>query len=206
TLALAAGRALAAGWSLRVEGAVQQFPRTADGRAQVRTGCRSGGAGIPARGNEDPAATGHRQLPGRLRCVSEPAASDVGVSASRMPVSLVLGSGGARGYAHIGVIEELVAHGFDIRAIAGSSMGELIGGMHAAGKLDSYRDWVLPLARMAILRVSDVTFRGGGFMKDYRVIHAMHQMVGNVLIEDEPIAYTAVAVDFDAKREVWFSR
>ena len=138
--------------------------------------------------------------------MSDPAASDVGVSAARMPVSLVLGSGGARGYAHIGVIEELVAHGFDIRAIAGSSMGALIGGMYAAGKLDSYRDWVLPLARMDILRLLDVTFRGGGFIKGNRIIHAMQEMVGDVLIEDLPIAYTAVAVDLDAQREVWFSR
>ena len=59
-------------------------------------------------------------------------------------VSLVLGSGGARGYAHIGVIEELLAQGYDIRSVAGSSMGALIGGEDAAGKLDAHRDWAVP--------------------------------------------------------------
>ena len=66
-------------------------------------------------------------------------------------VSLVLGSGGARGYAHIGAIEELLAQGFDIRSVAGSSMGALIGGVYAAGKLDAYRDWARPLQRFDVL-------------------------------------------------------
>lgn len=83
-----------------------------------------------------------------------------GPSASR--ISLVLGSGGARGYAHIGVIEELHAQGFSIGSIAGSSMGALVGGMYAAGKLDAYRDYVRPLQRLDVLRLIDWTFRGGG--------------------------------------------
>ncbi|HMM66715.1 MAG TPA: patatin-like phospholipase family protein [Dokdonella sp.] len=123
----------------------------------------------------------------------------------KTPISLVLGSGGARGYAHIGVIEELLAQGFDIRSIAGSSMGALVGGVYAAGKLDNYRDWVLPLARLDVLRLLDVTFRGGGFIKGDRIIGAMREHVGDVRIEDLPISYTAVAVDLDAQREVWFS-
>ena len=64
-----------------------------------------------------------------------------------LSISLVLGSGGARGYAHVGVIEELEAHGFSIRSIAGSSMGALVGGVYAAGKLQAYSDWVRPLQR-----------------------------------------------------------
>jgi NTE family protein len=123
-----------------------------------------------------------------------------------MPVSLVLGSGGARGYAHIGVIEELIAHGFEIRSISGSSMGALVGGVYAAGKLDNYRDWVLPLARMDVLRLLDLTFRGGGFIKGDRIINVLRDLVGDILIEELPISYTAVAVDLDAQREVWFSR
>lgn len=126
-------------------------------------------------------------------------------SAAKRPISLVLGSGGARGYAHIGVIEELVAQGYDIRSIAGSSMGALVGGVYAAGKLDNYRDWVLPLARMDVLRLLDITFRGGGFIKGNRIINALRQHVGDVAIEDLPLSYTAVAVDLDAQREVWFS-
>ena len=126
-------------------------------------------------------------------------------STPKTPISLVLGSGGARGYAHIGVIEELIAQGFDIRSIAGSSMGALVGGVYAAGKLDSYRDWVLPLARLDVLRLLDITFRGGGFIKGDRIIKALSEHVGDVAIEDLPISYTAVAVDLDAHREVWFS-
>lgn len=127
-------------------------------------------------------------------------------TARKIPISLVLGSGGARGYAHIGVIEELIAQGFDIRSIAGSSMGALVGGVYAAGKLTAYRDWVLTLARFDVLKLLDITVSGGGFIKGNRIISAMREHVGEVNIEDLPISYTAVAVDLDAHREVWFSQ
>lgn len=120
-------------------------------------------------------------------------------------VSLVLGSGGARGYAHIGVIEELLVHGYDIRCIAGSSMGALVGGVYAAGKLDEYRDWVLSLQRFDVLRMLDWTFRGGGLIKGDRIIDKVRELIGDVRIEDLPLSYTAVAVDLLAQREVWFS-
>jgi len=121
-------------------------------------------------------------------------------------VSLVLGSGGARGYAHIGAIEELVAQGFDIRSVAGSSMGALVGGVYAAGKLDAYRDWVTPLQRFDVLRLLDWTFSGGGLIKGDRIIDKLRDLIGEVKIEDLPISYTAVAVDLLAQREIWFSR
>jgi NTE family protein len=121
-------------------------------------------------------------------------------------VSLVLGSGGARGYAHIGAIEELLAQGFDIRCIAGSSMGALIGGVYAAGKLDAYRDWAMALQRFDVLRLLDWTFTGGGLIKGDRIIHKLKDLIGEVNIEDLPLSYTAVAVDLMAQREVWFSR
>ncbi len=121
-------------------------------------------------------------------------------------ISLVLGSGGARGYAHIGVIGELEAQGYQIASIAGSSMGALIGGIHAAGKLDDYRDWVLPLERMDVFKLLDWTLSGGGFIKGNRIIGALRELVGDTDIEELPIPYTAVAVDLDAQREVWFSR
>ena len=121
-------------------------------------------------------------------------------------VSLVLGSGGARGYAHIGAIEELVAQGFAIRSVAGASMGALVGGVYAAGKLGAYRDWVEPLQRFDVLRMLDWTFSGGGLIKGDRIIDKLRELIGDVRIEDLPIAYTAVAVDMLAQREVWFSR
>ncbi|WP_257385331.1 patatin-like phospholipase family protein [Tahibacter caeni] len=124
----------------------------------------------------------------------------------RGAISLVLGSGGARGYAHIGVIEELRAHGYEIRSVAGSSMGALVGGVYAAGKLSEYRDWAVGLKTFDVLRLVDWSWRGGGLIKGQRVIGALRDLVGEMNIEDLPISYTAVAVDIDAQREVWFSR
>jgi NTE family protein len=120
-------------------------------------------------------------------------------------ISLVLGSGGARGYAHIGVIEELREQGYDIRSIAGASMGALVGGIYAAGKLTEYRDWVRALQRLDVLRMLDWTFRGG-LIKGDRIVEKLRVLIGDVRIEDLPISYTAVAVDLMASREVWFSR
>jgi NTE family protein len=120
-------------------------------------------------------------------------------------ISLVLGSGGARGYAHIGAIEELLAQGYDIRSVSGCSMGALIGGIYAAGKLDVYRDWVKVLQRFDVLRLLDWTFRGG-LIKGDRITAKLRDLIGDVNIEDLPISYTAVAVDLMAQREVWFSR
>ena len=121
-------------------------------------------------------------------------------------ISLVLGSGGARGYAHVGVLEELQAQGFSIGSIAGSSMGALVGGMYAAGKLQAFRDFVNPLQRLDVLRLVDWTFRGGGIIKGDRIGQVLRELLGDLLIEQLPLPYTAVAVDLDAQREVWFSR
>jgi NTE family protein len=121
-------------------------------------------------------------------------------------VALALGSGGAKGLAHIGVIEELEAQGYRIAAIAGSSMGALVGGIHAAGKLDVYRDWVCALAKFDVLKLVDWTFSGGGLIKGEKIIGTLRELVGDVLIEDLPLAFTAVAVDIDREREVWLSR
>ena len=133
-------------------------------------------------------------------------ADDAPVAPVAPSISLVLGSGGARGYAHIGVIEELEAQGYAIRSIAGSSMGALVGGIHAAGKLGVFSDWVRPMQRMDVLRLLDWTLFGGGFIKGDRIIGVLRELIGDAEIEDLPIPYTAVAVDLDVQREVWFSR
>ncbi|HMM56049.1 MAG: serine protease [Xanthomonadales bacterium PRO7] len=126
------------------------------------------------------------------------------MNANAKTVSLVLGSGGARGYAHIGVIEELLAQGFEIRSVAGASMGALVGGIYTAGKLDAYRDWTLTLQKFDVLRLLDWTFRGG-LIKGDRIIGRLRELIGDVLIENLPIPYTAVAVDILAQREIWFT-
>ncbi len=124
----------------------------------------------------------------------------------RPTLALALGAGGAKGLAHIGVIEEIEAAGFDVVAVAGTSMGALIGGIYAMGKLHIYRDWVTALARIDVLRLLDWTFSGGGFIKGEKLIGTLRELIGDVLIEDLPVAYTAVATDLEREREVWLTR
>lgn len=127
------------------------------------------------------------------------------MDSSPQTVSLVLGSGGARGLAHIGVIHELEARGLDIRAIAGSSMGALIGGMYAMGELETYSDWVNTLDQADVLRLLDWTLSGGGLIRGRKIIDKLRELVGERNIEDLPIDYTAVAVDLDRGREIWLT-
>ncbi len=128
------------------------------------------------------------------------------VANENMRIALALGSGGAKGLTYIGVIEELQRRGFDIVAISGSSMGALIGGIYAAGKLDVYRDWVCSLDRMDVLRLVDWTLSGGGLIKGERIIETLRELIGEIDIQDLPLAFTAVATDIDHRREVWLTR
>ena len=121
-------------------------------------------------------------------------------------VSLVLGSGGARGLAHIGVIRVLEDAGVKIEAIAGSSMGALVGGIFAAGKLKAYEEWVCSMEQSEILSLLDWTFAGGGLIKGKKIIGKLEELVGDTNIEDLEIDFTAVAVDIDQGREVWLDR
>ena len=121
-------------------------------------------------------------------------------------ISLVLGSGGARGYAHIRVIEVLEDYGYEIKSIAGSSMGALIGGLYACGKLDAYKEWVLTLDVLDILKLLDFTIGKIGFIKGDKVFSIMEEMIGENNIEDLPISFTAVATDLTTQKEVWLQR
>ena len=126
-------------------------------------------------------------------------------SSGRTTVSLVLGSGGARGLAHIGVIEELERRGYRIAAVAGSSMGALVGGIHALGELDTYSDWVRGLSQADVVRLLDWSLSGGGVIRGDKLIRKLKDLLGERDIEDLPIPYTAVAVDIERGREVWIS-
>jgi NTE family protein len=121
-------------------------------------------------------------------------------------ISLVLGAGGARGLAHIGAIEVLERHGFRIVASAGTSMGALVAGVHAAGKLAEYRDWICTLQRGDVLRLLDFAFGHPGLIKGERIIGVLRELVGDRLIEDLPVRFTAVATDLAAQREIWINR
>jgi NTE family protein len=118
-------------------------------------------------------------------------------------VSLVLGSGGARGLAHIGVIQWLTDNGYNIRSIAGSSMGALVGGIYAASKLEVYAEWVLALERMQVLRLLDPAFGRTGLFKGERIIGVLRELIGDFAIEDLPVSFTAVATDLGSGEEVW---
>lgn len=139
--------------------------------------------------------------------IADPGALPVSSGQPRKPrVALALGAGAAKGLAHIGAIEALEERGFEIVAIAGTSMGALVGGIYAMGKLDVYRDWVSTLARFDVLRLVDWSFSGGGFIKGDRIMAALRELIGEVNIEELPIGYTAVATDIDREREVWLTR
>ena len=117
-------------------------------------------------------------------------------------IALVLSSGGARGLAHIGVIEELESQGYHISSIAGCSMGALIGGVYAAGKLAEFREWMKTIDRKKMLELTDFSFSLNHIVKGDRIIKAIMEFVPDVPIEDLPIPYCAVATDWKAGREV----
>jgi NTE family protein len=124
----------------------------------------------------------------------------------RRTVSLVLGSGGARGYAHIGVIEELEARGYEIVSISGASMGALVGGFYACGKLTAYRDWVLELDALDVARLLDLSWSRRGLIHGEKLFRRLSEFLGPCRIEELSIPYTAVATDLRRNREVWFQR
>lgn len=110
-------------------------------------------------------------------------------------VALVLSSGGARGFAHIGAIKVLESNGFTITSVAGTSMGALVGGVYASGRLKEFEEWVSGLDIMEVLRLTDITLSSKGFVKGTRVIEKLREIVHDHDIEDLPIPYCAVATD-----------
>ena len=124
----------------------------------------------------------------------------------RKDVALVLSSGGARGLAHIGAIEELEANDYKITSIAGCSMGALVGGVYAAGKLNEFREWMKTIDRKKMLGLTDFSLSLSHLVKGTRIIEAIMEFVPDVAIEDLPIPYCAVATDLKAGKEVVFKK
>jgi len=125
---------------------------------------------------------------------------------SKKTVSLTLGSGGARGLAHIGVIKWLEENNYAIQSISGCSMGALIGGIYAAGKLDIYSDWVRAITKTDMLKLLDISFGKSGMVKGEKIINTLKDLVGDQLIEDLPITFTAVASDIVNEKEIWLNK
>lgn len=121
-------------------------------------------------------------------------------------VALALGSGGARGYAHIGAIAVLEERGYEIVSVAGSSMGALVGGLHAAGGLGAYAEWARTLTQRDVLRLLDPSIKGPGAIRGEKILARVSELLGTALIEDLPIPFTAVATDLLARKEVWFQQ
>ena len=119
-------------------------------------------------------------------------------------VALVLSSGGPRGFAYIGAIEALEEHGYTITSIAGTSIGSLVGGIYAAGKLAEFKEWLYSLNAWEVFSLMDLSIAKNHFVKGERIIEAIMEIVPDVNIEDLPIPYCAVATDLYTGREVVF--
>ena len=126
--------------------------------------------------------------------------------AKNKTVSLVLSSGGARGLAHVGVIEELERRGYTITAIAGCSAGALVGGMYAAGKLPEFKDWICNLDRVDVFSLMDFTFSSRGFIKGEKVYQALKKVVPDQAIEDLSLRFSCNAVDVNSGKEHVFAQ
>jgi len=108
--------------------------------------------------------------------------------------------------AHIGAIEELEEQGYRITSVAGCSMGALVGGVYAAGKLAEFREWMKTIDKKKMLELTDFSFSLNHLVKGTRIIEAIMEFVPDVLIEELPIPYCAVATDWKAGREVVFRK
>lgn len=124
----------------------------------------------------------------------------------KQKVSLVLSGGGARGIAHIGVIEELELQGYTITSIAGTSMGALVGGVYAVGKLPELKKWLYTLDKLKVFNLIDLTISGQGFIKGDKVFKKMREFIQDQNIEDLAIPYAVVAVDILENKEVIFTK
>ena len=117
-------------------------------------------------------------------------------------VALVLAGGGARGVAHIGAIEELERQGFEISAVAGTSMGALVGGVYASGYLEPFKEWMRALDKYKVFSLVDFALSTEGLVKGDRVMEAMKELVPDVQIERMPVPFAAVAADLLTGDEV----
>ncbi|MCK4663150.1 MAG: patatin-like phospholipase family protein [Bacteroidales bacterium] len=124
----------------------------------------------------------------------------------KQTISLVLSGGGARGIAHIGAIEELEKQGFEIKSIAGTSMGAFVGGIYALGKMQEYKEWVFTLDKLDVFKFLDFTFSSQGLIKLDRVFKKMKKFIPDMNIEELKIHYAAIATDITNNKEIVFTK
>lgn len=119
-------------------------------------------------------------------------------------IALALGGGGARGYAHIGVVRVLEEQGYEVVGISGTSMGSVIAALHAKGVLGDYEEWVSRLTPRDVIRLMDPALRSPGAIKGERVMARVSELLDGARIEELPMPFTAVATDLLGRKEVWF--
>ncbi|NOQ23726.1 MAG: hypothetical protein GQ564_00045 [Bacteroidales bacterium] len=124
----------------------------------------------------------------------------------KQKVSLVLSGGGARGIAHIGVIEELEKQGYEIVSVSGTSMGAVVGGVYALGKLKEFKNWLYTLDKMKVFNLVDFTFSSQGLVKGDKVFNTMKEFIKDDNIENLKIHFVATATDIINRKEVVFTQ
>lgn len=128
------------------------------------------------------------------------------INQHKKQVALVLSSGGARGYAHIGAIKALEERGYEITSVAGASMGALVGGVYCAGKLKELTEWFCSLTKRDIISLMDFSLSTNHVMKGKKVMSNLETILGNIQIEELPKDFRAIAADLATQREVVFSK
>ena len=130
-----------------------------------------------------------------------------GLSPPRRPsIGIALGGGAARGFAHIGVLRTLLAAGYSVDILAGTSIGAVVGGCFIAGKLDELEGWARSLTKRRVLGLLDVSLGGGGLISGGRLRHLLAADLGPVNIEDLPIPFAAVATEIGPGHEIWLTK
>ena len=140
--------------------------------------------------------------------VGAPAADGkaVGIKSGQPSIGLVLGSGAARGFAHIGVVRALQARGITPSVIVGTSMGALVGGCYATNRFDTLESWARSLTLRRVLSYLDVRLGGSGLINGGRLANRLEELLGTTSIEDLPVRFAAIATEIGTGHEVWLTR
>jgi NTE family protein len=141
------------------------------------------------------------------RVPSEPDSGEkVGLGSIRRPViGLALGGGAARGFAHIGILRTLIAHGIVPHVVVGTSIGAVVGGAYAAGHLDTLEEWARGLQVRNILGYLDIRLNGSGLIGGEKLAAQLGASIGGTLIEELPIKYATVATEVRTGHEIWLT-
>ena len=127
-------------------------------------------------------------------------------TSARPSIGLALGGGAARGFAHIGVVQTLLAHGVKPDVITGTSMGAVVGGCYAAGQLEAFIHWALGLTRRRVLRYLDFSLTGSSLINGMRLARHLEESLGRTKIEALATRFAAIATEIDTGHEVWLTR